>query len=626
MSFNTFCGQDPTNAATFQKVLLRFQEGGGGGGVVAVNAAAAGNITIPNPLIPVVSVANPLNAVLNLGTQSITGTTGSMTLINAVGTSQSILNANQLRIQDTAVLANGILLNENALAVSGGGGGETITYGSSNIVKTGGAMGISAPTGLSIIAGIGVSINSGTAPVQITQPVGFAGSKLTTSILNVDYYGDFVIDNNNSTAVVPIPPPNYNGQRLTCIARGIFPLASWQPFGNNALLANPNGVFATYVASTGEVWVARTDSNKIEIWDSTFSGATSIAQIAVTGGSARVYCFHEESGYMFFGGSFIDVAGTAQNGLGRVLVSNPYAVDQLLDTATSVNGVNTTLGTQGVFTIESRAGYLYGGGEFQQFTPTGTAANYIFSISGYTLATGSQVYDFVDGGTNAPVYVMKNLGTYLFIGGAFNQVGTSFLPYNYLVTWDGASWGFTDANLFNAPVSIIQNVSWGNYLFIAGDFNHTVDAFSCYIDYNTPTSINIQTNLTLQTPYNSRGGSFYNGTTFINTTTQGIFSSVSQGVWVNQGTAVNATPSFFGFIGGFLVVAYLDAADYYKQIVPAQTSTFTLTSGNFEFNNVATYTSAVFTLPDVAQSFIGVDCPAAPKYILLGFNPYITYF
>jgi hypothetical protein len=82
MSFNTFCGQDPANAATYQKVLLRFQEGGGGGGIAAVNAGA--NIDIPNPAVPVVAVANPLNATLNFGLQSLTDSAGNIGAIGEV--------------------------------------------------------------------------------------------------------------------------------------------------------------------------------------------------------------------------------------------------------------------------------------------------------------------------------------------------------------------------------------------------------------------------------------------------------------------------------------------------------------------------------------------------------------
>jgi hypothetical protein len=626
MSFGTYWGTDPTNVAEYQKILPRYLPAGGGGGVAAVTEGVLGNISIPNPLVPFVSVRNPLNAVLNLGTQSITGTTGSLTLVNLLGTSQSTLSANQLRIQDTAVVANGILATETGLAVSGAAGAETLTYGSSNIVKTGGTLGISAPTGIAVVAGIGVTINSGTSPVEITQPVNTT-SKLTTNIANVNYYADFVIDNNNSTAVVAIPPPNYNGQRLTCIARGISPLTSWTAFGNDALIANPNGIFATYVASTGEVWIARTDSNKIDIWNNTLTGGAPIAQIAVTGGSARVYCFYEESGFMFFGGSFNDVGGVAQNGLGRVSLTAPYAPDQLLETATTVNGVDVGAGTQGVYCLESRAGFLYAGGEFQQFTPSGAPANFIFRIDQYTQPTGSQLYDFVDGGTDAPVYALLNTGTYIFIGGDFTQVSTSLLPYTYLAVWDGSVWGFTDSNLFNAPISNLESVPYSSLIFVGGFFTHTTDAYSCYLDYNNPFAPNAPTNLTLSTPLASRGATFYNGTTYVSTSADGIYSSVTQGVWVNQGTAVNATPTFVGIFGGSLNVGYSDAVGYYKQNTPAQTSTFTLTSGNFEFNNVATYTSVLMTLPDTAQSWIGVDVATTPKWIQMGYNPspYINY-
>ena len=81
MSFNTFCGQDPTNAATYNRVLLRFQEGGGGGGVPAVNAGA--NIDIVNPLLPVVALQSPLTANLDLGAVDVVDSGG---FIGAAGT------------------------------------------------------------------------------------------------------------------------------------------------------------------------------------------------------------------------------------------------------------------------------------------------------------------------------------------------------------------------------------------------------------------------------------------------------------------------------------------------------------------------------------------------------------
>ena len=99
MSFNTFCGQDPTNAATYNKVLLRFQEGGGGGGIAAVNQGT--NIDIPIPAVPVVSLANPLNAPLNLGIVDVLDTAGAM---GAAGTVLSSLGAGT----GTSWVANGV--------------------------------------------------------------------------------------------------------------------------------------------------------------------------------------------------------------------------------------------------------------------------------------------------------------------------------------------------------------------------------------------------------------------------------------------------------------------------------------------------------------------------------------
>ena len=46
MSFNTFCGQDPTNAATYNRVLLRFQEGGGGGGDLKNEGGEGGAVMV----------------------------------------------------------------------------------------------------------------------------------------------------------------------------------------------------------------------------------------------------------------------------------------------------------------------------------------------------------------------------------------------------------------------------------------------------------------------------------------------------------------------------------------------------------------------------------------------------
>lgn len=113
MSFNTFCGQDPANAATYQRVLLRFQEGGGGGGIAAVNAGA--NIDILNPAIPVVALQNPLTATLNLGAVDVLATVG------GAGAAGQILSSQGAGAGTQWIAAGGggnpIVNSTNALAV-----------------------------------------------------------------------------------------------------------------------------------------------------------------------------------------------------------------------------------------------------------------------------------------------------------------------------------------------------------------------------------------------------------------------------------------------------------------------------------------------------------------------------
>ena len=599
--------------------------GGGGGGIVNSVVGGTNIVMSGSSTAPVVNLRNPLTAVLSLGTQNITGTTGNMTLINLVGTSQSILSANQLRIQDTTVAANGILATETGLVVSGAAGGETLTYGSSNIVKTGGQLGISAPTGIAVVAGIGVTINSGTAPVQITQPVNTT-PKLTTNIANVSYYADYVVDNNNSTAPVAIPPPNYNGQRLTCIARGVAPATNWVPFGNLATTANPIGVFTTYVATTGEVWLSRVDSNKIEIWDNNLTVLQ--AQIAVTGGDARVYCFFEEGGYMFFGGAFNDVAGTSQDGIGRVNVGAPYTVDKMNDVVNTIQGVVTTNVGAGVYSLATYGGYLYAGGTFITFTPTASPANYICRIDQYSNpAPNTQIYDWVDGGTNSTVNILLSAGGNLLLGGSFNIVafGTVPLTYNFLASWNGFIYDFCDNNNINGAVSEL-NYTNTNYIFVGGSFSHSTQPHSLYIDGNVPTAANIASGLTSSVPL-TKGSYYYGGgSNWVSIGNgEGVYKSTLVGTWVADGVPANATPSFIGLFGGTLNVAYSSVGNYFKQMSVAQEGIFTLTSGNFEYNNNSSFTTATLTFPDTAQSWIGVDVATAPKWIQIVYNPFLVY-
>jgi hypothetical protein len=117
MSFDTFCGQEPTDPNTYQKVLTRFLPPLG---ILAVNAGA--NIDIPNPALPVISVANPLNATLNFGVQSLQdsgGGVGAAGQFLSSGAGGQTLWANQTNPVVNTTNANAVVY---PVFVDGGGG------------------------------------------------------------------------------------------------------------------------------------------------------------------------------------------------------------------------------------------------------------------------------------------------------------------------------------------------------------------------------------------------------------------------------------------------------------------------------------------------------------------------
>jgi hypothetical protein len=117
MSFDTFCGQEPTDPNTYQKVLTRFLPPLG---ILAVNAGA--NITIVNPAAPIISVANPLNATLNFGGQSLQDSGGGVGVAGqflSAGAGGQTLWANQTNPVVNTTNANAVVY---PVFVDGGGG------------------------------------------------------------------------------------------------------------------------------------------------------------------------------------------------------------------------------------------------------------------------------------------------------------------------------------------------------------------------------------------------------------------------------------------------------------------------------------------------------------------------
>jgi hypothetical protein len=502
---------------------------------------------------------------------------------------------------------------------------NTGVNGSIALLKTGvssGSISISSSTTLSLTSSNNITANSLNGTVQIIQSIS-STTKLTTDIANINYYPDYVIDNQGVNTPVAIPPPNIQNQRLTVYNKGVTPTSSWVARGLSGV--NPSGIFATYSASNGSIWVARTDSNTVDIWDATLS--TLLGSVGLTGAAGRAYCFYEESGYMFIGGSFNAVNGNAtpQNGLTRVGTSSPFTEDPIYDGAGGINGVDVNNGGNGVYALHAWSGVLYCGGTFTVFSNFSPAYN-IFNMSSYTSGSGSQIYDWMNGGVNNSVWTLLPSGSFLFIGGDFSQVyyGTSAVGYQFIVSWNSGIYDFVDNNSFNSSVYTIQYTNTGNYLFVGGLFTHTLQAYSCYIDYVTPTTSNTGSGLSISTPL-TRGSTFYNGNTYVSTGNDGIYYSSSIGVWVNDGTATTGnTVSFIGNLNGQINTAYQNIGDYWQKLVVSQTAQWTLTSGVFKFNNIS-YTSITLSMRDVAWDFLGDLVGGTPTWRQISYNPWGGY-
>ena len=466
---------------------------------------------------------------------------------------------------------------------------------------TGGTVLINSGRDITITSSISTSLNSGSGVYVFqsssTQP------KLQTEIANVIYYPDFVFDNQNISTPNSIPPPSIQGQRLTLINKGVSPSLDWIARGITGV--NPSGIYATLQASSGLIWVARIDTNTVDIWDATMTSLQGTVSFFGSG-DQRAYCLYEESGWIYIGGSFTSVNGNAtqQGGLTRVSGSMPFAEDPIYDGAGSIFGVGIAGSGYGVYCITTFGGTMYCGGTFQQFS-NGSSAYHIFSVANYGGGGGSQTYDWMNGGVNNSVYTVLGAGSYLFLGGDFTQVytGTSPVSYSYLATWNGGVYDFVAGNAWNGGVNALQYVNAGSLLFVGGAFTITAQSYSCFIDYNSPNSTAQDSNLSLSNPA-TRGSTFYNGNTYISTVNNGI-KYLNYPLWVNDDDAVNGyTPRFIGNLNGQLNVAYQDVGDYWQRTALSQVGVWTLSSGNFKFN-ATLYTTFTMGIRDQAQQFIG---------------------
>jgi len=465
--------------------------GGGGGGVSAVTAGT--NISITGTsTVPIVNLQNPLTATLNLGTQSITGSTSNITLSS--GTNQANVNGNlgftsavQATPTTKANLFNtgiSVETNLNKVIIAP----TSITKSVGGAPLTVGTVG-SAP--LSLIGNGG-----GIDGVQIQQTSN-TGTTLTTNLSNVKYYPDTYVSNNNSnTQAVPAPQTTY--QRLTLNNLGVSDVNSWSDY---AFVFSGYSLF--YRDQNGNIWLCENQTGNIEVWDDTISNL--LYSITLTGGSPHPYVnvVYEVAQYAFIGGNFtaINTNIIPQFGLTRVNVSNNYIEEPVYSTAQTINGFN---GEVRALTSDNGNDVLYVGGNFTTFEPALTDAKFIASVGVATDNTGNNVFTEVGGGVGGGggngIYALyfDTLTNYLQVGGDFTTIDplglATNMSYGAMYYPLGGVWSYPFANNnLDALVSVIRP-AFGGQLFIAGAFNPPSplsEPYSFYAD-----STDVETNYT----------------------------------------------------------------------------------------------------------------------------------
>jgi hypothetical protein len=508
-----------------------------------------------------------------------------------------------------------LTLNQTAASQSitlnnSGGGGITNTCPSGQFSVSSNNFSITGSSGTLTAATGNVTLSTGSTGVVIVSQNGVTTNKLRTDIANINYYPDFIVDNANSNSI-SVPPAQVYGEKLILVNKGVSPLINWVAYGS---LQGGVGVNAMYACSNGEIYVARSDSDTINIWDSAMTSV--LGSFSVGGsGAQRVYCFYEESGFMFVGGSFTSVNGNATPQINLTRININSRVEEPLEGA-GYNG----FGGYGVGKVNALTGYageLIVGGDFTQIYSNGgspVTCNYLGKVYNQTASTGSQNFYEVGNGVNDRVYALNNTNGYLFVGGEFTYVNNGFDNYQRLATWNG-SWGYVGGfpYTFGGSVTTIMNTAHYPYLFIGGSFT-TPFQYACYIDFTNPsTSPATDSGKAWSYAFTNNRQQFYNGNSYILTLDE-VTQNTAYQTWVGLGTPPTGyNPSFIGSFNGELKVAYENNGGIvYSKTLASQTCAFSLSSGNFKYNGTL-YTTYTLSLIDVAMEFLG-DTTSSPAY------------
>jgi len=543
--------------------------------------------------VPIVSVLNPLTSTLNLGTQSITGSTSNITLSS--GTNQANMNGNlgfSSAVQATPTTKANLFNTSISIETSTNKVQITPTYLLKTLGTTAFQIGTigSAPINL-------VGAGGGADGISITQ-IPSVGTNLTTNLSNVKYYPDTYLTNNDSITLA-VPLPQVIHQRLTLNNLGLTNTSLWSDYGGNVY----GGYSAFFIDSNSNVWLAQEGTGNIQVYDNPPN--TLLHSITMTGtltgGATRVNVFYEQGGYVFIGGNFSTINGNAQPqyGIARVALST-YTEDVMFDS------LNTEAGVGGgeVYDMTDVAGELDIVGSFTTTNTGNTALRMLTITNPYVASGGSQTFIESYGGANSIVYTILFEPTYgrVYYGGVFSGVGINIgaTGCNFIAYWDIAltGWNVVAGNAFNGNVNKIVFTGHTD-LYAVGAFNMVPSTYNCYLDLSTTTASD--SNIILSTPPTFQqafhlGGQLavMDGTTFYRE--NGITIWTSLGV-PSVGTTITGINNF----SGDWKVIYDNYGYVRTHSTQPHSCVFT---GSFKYDNTS-YGNYTIVPRNVSQQFIG---------------------
>jgi hypothetical protein len=547
--------------------------------------------------VPIVSVLNPLTSTLNLGTQSITGSTSNITLSS--GTNQANVNGNlgfTSSVQATPTTKANLFNTSISVETST----NKVAIAPTSITKTGLSPLTIGTVGSAALSFIGNG--GGQDGIQIQQTAS-QPTTLTTSLSNVRYYPDYYLSNNNASSVaVPLPQVDY--QRLTLNNLGLTNTNEWNNYGNAVF--SPSGFEAFFHDSSGNVWLAETGTGNIRVCDNPPVNILHNITVANSAGApVAVNVFYEQGGYVFIGGTFDSINGNAtpQYNITRVNVAT-YMEEPMGDSSSLIFGTGANYTVYGMTDVNGALAFC---GNFTSLS-NGTNALYICEISAPYVAGLNQLYTEMHGGVNNQVFAIYYNSNRVFFGGDFTTVDNSSpIGYAYGAYYDYnvSSWLDVANNSLNNSVYIIKPTAYG-YIFLGGTFSApATQTYNCYIEEATPQNY-ADTLLVLPNPPTYKHAYGAGATLSVYSSgTPSFFVSSNFQVWVDLGqpSASGSDITGVNFWSGNYKAIYNNYEYVRSHATLPHSCIFT---GSFIYDGTA-YGNYTITTRNVSQQFIGDD-------------------